>query len=149
MFWFLLDHHEDGLDWIRDELSKARQDIETDYAEYVNEQLGEYELELEGELLDELDRLSSELSDRENTIGRDADTILEELVQLNEQLAQDLDEFETQARINAQLNERLLQLSTSLIEFNSLSQDKQERMIINFSIVSLKKENGMYAILFK
>lgn len=136
------EEEDDEWKWMREELAAAREATARDYAEFTSEQLCAYESELERELMDELERLEGEYWSREDTLGRESDALLDELVELNAQLGDDLAEFEEQTRINAQLNARLIQLSSSLIEFNSMSKETQERMVINYSIVCLNKENG-------
>lgn len=133
-------------EWLRSEIELARAEVSRDFEEFTSEQLREYEAELESELMLEIERLDGEYSSREATLDQESEEILDELIELNSQLTEDFTEFESLSRINAHLNDRLIQLSTFLIEFNSMSKDKQERMIINYSIVSLKKETGNFLI---
>lgn len=134
---------EDGSEkWMQDELELARADVSREYEEFSNEQLRDHEAKLEDELMLELERLEGEYSKREAALEHESDEILDELIELNAQLADDFSEFESLTRINSELNDRLIHLSSCLIEFNSMSKEKQERMMVNYSIVSLKKENG-------
>lgn len=136
-------YEEEEMRWVREEIAAARAEAEREYEEFTTEQLNAYECELESELMGELERLENELWPATNGEPDESDEILDELIELNAQLAEDFAEFESLMRINAELNDRLIQLSSSLIEFNSMSKDKQERMIVNYSIVSLRKENGL------
>jgi hypothetical protein len=136
-------YEEEEMRWVREEIAAARAEAEREYEEFTTEQLNAYECELESELMGELERIENELWPATNGEPDESDEILDELIELNAQLAEDFAEFESLMRINAELNDRLIQLSSSLIEFNSMSKDKQERMIVNYSIVSLRKENGL------
>lgn len=127
-------------EWLMNELKEAKKGIEAEYADFANEQLEFYEEELKNELMDEIDTMDDQLNKDAELFDTESNQIIDELIELNGQLADDLVEYEKVQLINLQLNTRLVEISSNLTAYTSMSDEQKEFVILKYSNRTLESE---------
>lgn len=130
-----------GKQWYKGELDEIKADLVAEFDEFNSHQLKSYETALQDELMSLLEKLDEDYVLESAKLEDESNEILDELIDLNGQLIEDFKEYETLTKINSDLNDRLLSLSSYLIEFNSLEKESQERRILAYSVNSLRAQN--------
>lgn len=126
--------------WIQYELDKLKKEICEEFEKATYEDLECYENSLKENFMIQVDKIQLEYEELADKFEIESNEILNDLAELNRCLAEDFVEYEQLREQNNILNQRLLQLSSNLCSFNSLEKDKQDKLLLNYSIKNLSRQ---------
>lgn len=126
--------------WLKNEIDILKKDLIIEYEKMNKEELDAYESHLEEEFMREIDQMQIDYDKEADKIEHESNRLLNELSELNQNLVEDMEEYQVVREFNNTLNQRLIQLSSRLCSYSYLSQDQQDCLILNFSNKSLNKQ---------
>ncbi|RNA13021.1 hypothetical protein BpHYR1_031699 [Brachionus plicatilis] len=131
---------QSGQTWYANELDLLKREIRQEFENGLKQELDQFEQCLQHKALTQIDNIQQDYDKEYERVEAESTALLNELCQLNEQLCHDFDQYQQLRAENSQLNNRMIELSTKLIDFNQMDQSLQDKMILNYSVKCLAKD---------